>query len=67
MNANHIMKIELSAPAPLEFDTPCLVVPLFQGEESSGAAASVDGSLSAHFEHIVAILSDGPEILTCVD
>jgi methionyl aminopeptidase len=29
--------------------------------------ATVDGSLSAHFEHTVAILSDGPEILTTVD
>ena len=28
---------------------------------------SADGSLSAHYEHTVAILSDGPEILTCVD
>ena len=26
-----------------------------------------DGSLSAHFEHTIAILSDGPEILTSVD
>ncbi len=28
---------------------------------------SADGSLSAHYEHTVAILSDGPEILTRVD
>jgi methionyl aminopeptidase len=28
---------------------------------------TADGSLSAHFEHSVAILSDGPEILTVVD
>lgn len=28
---------------------------------------SADGSLSAHFEHTVAILSDGPEILTTAD
>jgi methionyl aminopeptidase len=26
-----------------------------------------DGSLSAHFEHSIAILSDGPEILTNAD
>lgn len=26
-----------------------------------------DGSLSAHYEHTVVVLSDGPEILTCVD
>jgi methionyl aminopeptidase len=25
---------------------------------------SDDGSLSAHFEHVVVILSDGPEIIT---
>ncbi len=28
---------------------------------------TADGSLSAHYEHSVAILSDGPEILTVVD
>lgn len=28
-------------------------------------AVTRDGSLSAHFEHTVAILDDGPEILTC--
>lgn len=28
------------------------------------SVATEDGSLSAHFEHVVAILSDGPEILT---
>lgn len=28
---------------------------------------STDGSLSAHYEHTIAILSDGPEILTRVD
>ncbi len=28
---------------------------------------TADGSLSAHFEHTVAILSDGPEILTIAD
>lgn len=28
------------------------------------SVATKDGSLSAHFEHVVAILSDGPEILT---
>ncbi len=28
---------------------------------------TADGTLSAHYEHTVAILSDGPEILTCVD
>jgi len=28
---------------------------------------AADGSLSAHFEHTVAILSDGPEILTTAD
>ncbi|NMC75233.1 MAG: type I methionyl aminopeptidase, partial [Geobacteraceae bacterium] len=27
-------------------------------------AVTIDGSLSAHFEHTVAILEDGPEILT---
>jgi len=27
-------------------------------------AVTVDGSLSAHFEHTVAITTDGPEILT---
>jgi methionyl aminopeptidase len=27
-------------------------------------AVTQDGSLSAHFEHTVAILDDGPEILT---
>jgi methionyl aminopeptidase len=26
-----------------------------------------DGSLSAHFEHTVAILSDGPEVLSCIE
>ena len=28
---------------------------------------TADNSLSAHYEHTVAILSDGPEILTCVE
>jgi methionyl aminopeptidase len=28
---------------------------------------TVDGSLSCHFEHTVAITSDGPEILTLGD
>jgi methionyl aminopeptidase len=28
---------------------------------------TADGSLSAHYEHTVAILSDGPEILTSVE
>jgi len=28
---------------------------------------TADGSLSAHFEHTVAVLSDGPEILTTLD
>ncbi|MBI3558647.1 MAG: type I methionyl aminopeptidase, partial [Deltaproteobacteria bacterium] len=33
--------------------------------ESDGwTAVTVDGSLSAHFEHTVAITQDGPEILT---
>ena len=32
--------------------------------EDSWTAITVDRSLSAHFEHTVAILSDGPEILT---
>ncbi|MCZ6678537.1 MAG: type I methionyl aminopeptidase [Candidatus Poribacteria bacterium] len=32
--------------------------------ENGWTAATADGSLSAHFEHTVAILSDGPEILT---
>jgi len=27
---------------------------------------TADGSLSAHFEHTVAILEDGPEVLTAV-
>ena len=27
-------------------------------------AVTIDGSLSAHFEHTVAILEDGPDILT---
>ncbi len=27
-------------------------------------AATVDGSLSAHFEHTVLITDDGPEVLT---
>ena len=30
-------------------------------------AVTVDGSLSAHFEHTVAITADGPEILTLLD
>jgi methionyl aminopeptidase len=30
-------------------------------------AVTVDGSLSAHFEHTVAITADGPEILTLRD
>lgn len=28
---------------------------------------TADGSLAAHYEHTVAVLSDGPEILTCVE
>jgi len=32
--------------------------------EDGWTAKTADGSLSAHFEHTVAILSDGPEILT---
>ena len=28
---------------------------------------TADGSLSAHFEHTIAITSDGPEILTRLD
>src|SRR5260370_5192194 len=30
-------------------------------------AVTVDGSLSAHFEHTVAVTTDGPEILTLRD
>jgi methionyl aminopeptidase len=30
-------------------------------------AVTVDGSLSAHFEHTVAVTNDGPEILTLRD
>lgn len=29
--------------------------------------ATADGLLSAHYEHTIVILSDGPEILTCAD
>jgi len=32
--------------------------------EDGWTAVTADLSLSAHFEHTVAILSDGPEILT---
>ena len=32
--------------------------------EDGWTAVTTDLSLSAHFEHTVAILSDGPEILT---
>jgi methionyl aminopeptidase len=32
--------------------------------EDGWTAVTVDGSLSAHFEHTVAITSNGPEILT---
>jgi methionyl aminopeptidase len=32
--------------------------------EDGWTAVTVDGSLSAHFEHTIVILSDGPEILT---
>ena len=32
--------------------------------EDGWTAVTADSSLSAHFEHTVAVLSDGPEILT---
>jgi methionyl aminopeptidase len=35
--------------------------------EDGWTAVTVDGSLSAHFEHTVAITPDGPEILTLRD
>ncbi|MCD6506591.1 type I methionyl aminopeptidase [Candidatus Poribacteria bacterium] len=35
--------------------------------EDGWTVVTADGSLSAHFEHTVAILSDGPEILTLPD
>ncbi|MCS5637012.1 MAG: type I methionyl aminopeptidase [Myxococcota bacterium] len=30
-------------------------------------AVTVDGELSAHFEHTVAITNEGPEVLTCIE
>ena len=48
------MRIETSAVAPLEFDTPCLVVPLFQGEELSGPAAALDEKLNGLIAQIIA-------------
>ena len=32
--------------------------------EDEWTTSTADGKLSAHYEHTVAILSDGPEILT---
>jgi methionyl aminopeptidase len=32
--------------------------------EDGWTAVTADGSLSAHFEHTVAVTEDGPEILT---
>jgi len=34
--------------------------------EDNWTVVTKDRSLSAHFEHTVAILQNGPEILTCV-
>jgi methionyl aminopeptidase len=33
-------------------------------KEDEWTVASADGSLTAHFEHTVAVTADGPEILT---
>jgi len=32
--------------------------------EDGWTAVTVDGSLSAHFEHTVAVTEDGPQVLT---
>jgi methionyl aminopeptidase len=33
--------------------------------EDGWSVVTKDGSLSAHFEHTVAVLPDGPEVITC--
>jgi methionyl aminopeptidase len=35
--------------------------------EDRWTAVTADGSLSAHFEHTIAITEQGPEILTVLD
>ncbi len=48
------MRIETSAQAPLEFETPCLVLPIFQGEEVSGPAADLNEKLGGLIAQIMA-------------
>lgn len=36
-------------------------------KQNGWTAVSVDGSLSAHFEHTVAITENGPEILSKIE
>ena len=40
------MKIETKASKPLETQTPCLLMPLYQGEDLSGAAAKLNEKLN---------------------
>ena len=48
------MRIETSALAPLEFETPCLVLPVWQGEELSGPAVDLNEKLGGLIAQIVA-------------
>ena len=44
-----------------------LGLPAVRMLDDGWTAVTVDGSLSAHFEHTVAVTNDGPEILTLRD
>ena len=48
------MKLIVNATAPLEFETPCLVLPVWQGEELSGPAADLNEKLGDLIAQIVA-------------
>lgn len=48
------MNIETSAQAPLESQIPCLVLPVFQGEDLSGDAATLNDKLNGLVAQIIA-------------
>lgn len=48
------MLIDVQSGAPLQFTTPCLVVPVWQGEELSSVAAEVDAKLDGLVSAVLA-------------
>jgi leucyl aminopeptidase len=48
------VKIDVRSSAPLKFNTPCLVVPVWQGEKLDGIAARLNKSLNGLIDEVMA-------------